>query len=164
MCTKTLVFPSGESLGVSDAFVRECRVLTSMLEGDDNNTQVEIPVPGLDYTKHAASLRFLDTLDRRQARSDGYTVALARLPTSGDSSFDSLLTLLTVTDYLHHTKALYICASILARRLAGAVCPQDMASVLQEQCIGYTDKYTDKGVRNCSWVISPHCLYTLSSL
>lgn len=155
MSTKTLVFPSGESLGVSDAFVRECRVLTSMLEGDD--TQTEIPVPGLDYTKHAASLRFLDTLDRRQARSDGYTVALARLPTSGD---DSLLTLLTVTDYLHHTKALHVCASILARRLAGAVCPKDMASVLHQ----YTDKYTDKGVRNCSWVVSPHCLYTLSSL
>jgi hypothetical protein len=155
MYTKTLLFPSGESLGVSDAFVRECRVLTSMLEGDDEQT--EIPVPGLDYTKHAASLRFLDTMDRRQTRSDGYTVALARVPTSGDSSSDSLLTLLTVTDYLHHTKALHICASILARRLAGAACPRDMASVLQEQCIGYTDK-------DCSWVVSPHCLYTLSSL
>jgi hypothetical protein len=156
MCNiTTLVFPSGESLGVSDAFVRECRVLTSMLESED--TQVEIPVPGLEYTRHAASLRFLDTLDRRQARSDGYTVGLARVPTSGDSSSESLLTLLTVADYLHHTKALHICASILARRLSGAVCPRDMASVLRRD----TDTYTDK---NCSWVVSPHCLYTLSSL
>jgi len=120
-----IMFAGGEVANVSTPFLHQCETLT-MFEAlsvvcDAMRADVEpIPVPGLEFEKHADLLSMVSSLDMHcHGITDEVHVTRVYDLKLGSLRVPDLLCLLHAADYLQHRRALESCARIIAGRLRG---------------------------------------------
>lgn len=120
-----VMFAGGEVANVSTPFLHNCETL-SMFEAlpticDAMHTDVEpIPIPGLEFEKHADLLSIVSGLDMHcHELADEVHAARVYDLKLGSLRIHELLRLLHAADYLQHRRAVDSCARVIAGRLRG---------------------------------------------
>lgn len=144
-------FAGGETANVSIQFIRRCETLT-MFEVlpsicDAMCTDIDpIPVPGLEFDRHADLLSVVSTLDAECDRDGADAVYDDRLDRL---NIRDLFTILHIADYLQHARALGSCARVIAGRLRGKT-RSEMLDVLGIEEPTFRQRSMDSAM---SWIL-----------